>query len=64
MKKTPLPLIAVSYLQTLANGNPKMVANASNYFYALRDQYDQKKISQEIYLCKIKEFIQAQIRED
>jgi hypothetical protein len=62
MSKSVLPLVAVSYLQTLANSNPRMVSEASNYFYALRDQYDNKKITETQYLSAITKFIEEQIR--
>lgn len=57
MKKTSLPLQAISYLQQLANGNPRLVSDASNYFNALREQYENNKISYEEYDKKINEYI-------
>jgi hypothetical protein len=57
MEKSTLPLQAISYLQKLANGNPKLVAQSASFFYTLRDQYDSKKISLEKYRQEIDKYI-------
>ncbi|MDR3257697.1 MAG: hypothetical protein LBT17_02765 [Mycoplasmataceae bacterium] len=56
-QKSTLPLEAVSYLQKMANGNPRLVPEVSQYFYELRDQFDQKKINEVEYLNQIREYI-------
>ncbi|MDR3329708.1 MAG: hypothetical protein LBS76_00345 [Mycoplasmataceae bacterium] len=58
MKKSNLPLEAVSYLQQLANGNPRMVPEVSSYFYELRDAFDKKNISESKYLESIRKYIE------
>jgi hypothetical protein len=61
--KSDLPLFAVSYLQSLANGNPRMVSAASNYFYQVRDQFDSGKIKEEKYLNLLRQYIDDQLKE-
>jgi hypothetical protein len=55
-----LPLTAVSYLQKLANGNPRMVQAASTHFQELRKQFDKHQISEEQYCRSIKKYIDEQ----
>jgi CTP:phosphocholine cytidylyltransferase-like protein len=43
------PLNVVSYLQRLANSNPHLVAEASQFFNYTRDQYNTEKISAQKY---------------
>jgi hypothetical protein len=43
------PLNVISYLQRLANSNPRLVADASQFFNFTRDQYITKKISSQKY---------------
>jgi hypothetical protein len=57
IQKSTLPLEAISYLQKMANGNPRLVPEISQYFYELRDQYDQRKITEAEYLKQIQEYI-------
>ncbi|GHU33396.1 hypothetical protein FACS1894166_08750 [Bacilli bacterium] len=59
-KISDLPLIAVSYLQKLANGNPRMVQSASMHFQDLRAQFDNHQISQAHYLKLIEKYIDDQ----
>ncbi|MDR0985715.1 MAG: hypothetical protein LBL60_02075 [Mycoplasmataceae bacterium] len=58
--KSILPLNAVSYLQRLANANPRMVSEASTYFYSLRDKFDKKELSNEKYLNLIEAHIEKE----
>jgi hypothetical protein len=56
-KHTNLPLNAISFLQQLANGNPKLVTDASSYIYSLRDKFEKNKITEIQYQNAINKYI-------
>jgi hypothetical protein len=56
-KYTNLPLIAIAFLQQLANGNPRLVAEASTNIYLLRNQYELGKLTLVQYEQAIAKYI-------
>jgi hypothetical protein len=56
-KHTNLPLNAISFLQQLANGNPRLVTEASAYMHLLREKFEKNEMTQTQYQNAVNKYI-------